>query len=86
MSNHVPSTTPVRRNRVANIDSDRLARRRQFLVNNIRQIARDADNRIDFVARVAELQAIEIALIQRGVLDRDDAHLTLRGRDGQSLV
>ena len=82
----VPVTTAVKRNRVGNVDTSRLNGRRGYLVDNLRTIARDAPNRIDFLGRVAELVAIEAELIRRGELDRADARTNLMRQDGTLLV
>ena len=65
----VPATTACKRNRVANIDTDRLTRRRDHLAPELLHNSRQFDHRIEFVARVAELVAIETELIGRGALD-----------------
>lgn len=64
----VPPTTAIKRSRVGNIDTDRLRSRRLFLVVLIKQYARMFDVRVEFVARVAELRAIEGELVARGEL------------------
>jgi len=86
MSNHVPDTVPVRRNRVGNIDDDRLNRRRNYLVSNLPRLGRECDNRCDFTARVCELAAIEVELVRRELLSRDDTHCLLVNREGEPLV
>jgi hypothetical protein len=67
----VPVHTPCKRSRVHNIDTDRLQRRRLFLAITIKQFARQFEARVEFVARVAELHAIECELVKRGLLAQD---------------
>jgi hypothetical protein len=63
----VPAATKVRFTRVANVDTDRLCRRLEFLRVNGPAMARAADARIEvrFIAR--ELLTIEAELARRGV-------------------
>lgn len=65
----VPAHVAVRRNRVSNIDTDRLRRRRYHLVLLLKQFTRMIEHRIDMVHRAAELVAIENELIARNELD-----------------
>lgn len=74
-SNEVPASTPIRRSKVRNIDTDRLSRRREFLRSLIKDRAGELENRIDFVWRAAELHAIETELESRGELP--DERITL---------
>lgn len=72
-----PATTSCKRNRVHNIDTDRLRRRREFLVIATKQYSRMYESRCDFVARVCELAAIERELVARGMLDTSKRVTTL---------
>ncbi len=63
-----PATTACKRNRVGNLDTDRLRVRRYFLALTIMQNARQFDQRIEFAARAAELVSIERELVTRGAL------------------
>lgn len=67
MTQFVPASTPVRRSRVGNIDTDRLSRRRGFVIELLADGA-NFEVRIEFAQRVAELAAIERELMQRGEL------------------
>lgn len=69
----VPPTAPVKRNRVANVDSIRLVRRRRYMIENLSTIA---DSRMEFAYRAYELQAIENALVTRGLLSPADRRTT----------
>lgn len=68
MSHTVPASTSIRRSRVGNIDTDRLERRRPFIIAQIENSNKEFDRRADFIARVAELVVIERELVARGVL------------------
>lgn len=71
----VPASTPIRRAKVKNIDTDRLSRRREFLRVLIKDQSATLENRIDFVWKAAELHAIESELERRGELP--DERITL---------
>lgn len=75
MTVSVPAETAIRRSRVGNIDTDRLTRRRDWLILLITERSHTLNQRIDFVARVAELAAIEREMLARGVLSHP--HLDL---------
>jgi len=77
MSQPVPVTTPVKRNRAQNIDTERLSARRIFLIDLLVNRSRELENRIDFVVRVAELSCIENVLNDRGVLAVADRTTTV---------
>ena len=62
----VPATVPVRRNRVQNIDTDRLMRRRDQVASDIRNSSNVYESRADFIMSAAELNAIENELERRG--------------------
>lgn len=64
MSQNVPATTPVKRNRVRNIDTARLLARQGCLVGLIR--ANGFDSRHAFAMRALELRAVEDELSARG--------------------
>lgn len=64
--NTVPATTSIKRNRAANVDTDRLVRRRAHLASTTTGVHHD--RRIDFVMRAAELHAIENALEDRHIV------------------
>lgn len=61
----VPPSTPVKRNRAHNIDTDRLRARRAYLILTLANGAHVYDSRIDFAYRAAELHAIENILVDR---------------------
>lgn len=63
----VPSTTRVRRSRVANIDTDRLMRRQAHIVGLADAGFRDARRRVEMVDLARELFAIENELDARAV-------------------
>ena len=75
----VPASTSIRRNRVGNIDTDRLSRRREFLRSLLKDQTHALENRIDFVWKAAELHAIENELERRGELP--DERITLRSKE-----
>lgn len=62
----VPASTRIRRSRAHNVDSDRLARRRAFLLVPGR--IGGVDSREELRARVVELAAVERELVARGLL------------------
>lgn len=67
----VPASTAIKRNRTKNIDADRLAARRRFLHVMLTTRSREFETRSEFVARAAELSAIEDELQRRGKLRLD---------------
>jgi hypothetical protein len=71
----VPSGTPVKRNRAANIDDDRLFRRRGFLRHLLANPSRFDGPRSEWAFRVGELVAIESVLCTRGKLSPDHRHV-----------
>lgn len=56
----------MRVSRIKNIDTDRLARRQQFLVGMMENANKHFENRRPFVEKAIELYAIENALEERG--------------------
>jgi hypothetical protein len=68
MSQHVPSSTPIKRSRAHNVDTDRLLRRRGFLVSMADDGFRSLGSRNLMVMRALELHAVENALDSRGVV------------------
>jgi hypothetical protein len=62
----IPDTTAIKRSKVGNIDTDRLARRQQRLDKDIRLSEAQFGTRIKFAYRMAELDAVEKELEQRG--------------------
>lgn len=69
----VADTVAVKRNRVGNVDSDRLRRRRARLVSDISDdTVTYAGGRLGFSMRAAELTVIESELERRGELARRD--------------
>lgn len=74
--NAVPPTTAVKRNRAHNVDTDRLAERRDFLLVHV--LPDFAGSRMDFAVRAYELQAIENVLEDRDWLAPSDRG-TVRG-------
>jgi hypothetical protein len=65
---NVPASTPIRRNRVHNIDTDRLIARREFLVTLCRHNSGTISTRHMFAMRAAELSAIETEMFDRGII------------------
>jgi hypothetical protein len=63
----VPANVAVKRNRVGNIDVDRLARRWAFLVGQVHFQSGDFRSRMDWAMRAAEMSAIQRELVRRGV-------------------
>ena len=78
----VPSSTPVRRSRVGNVDTDRLTRRRDYLVTvGLPGLLSGDCSRSDYSNRVGELTLIEDCLDDRGVVyTRRTMPKVLRGR------
>lgn len=70
----IPATTAIRRSRVANIDTDRLIRRRAQLRHDIANSNLVFDTRMDFAWRALEMRAIEDELVRRDALP--DARVT----------
>lgn len=69
MSQYVPATTSIRRSRARYMPTDRLFRRRAYLVRLIiLNGGRTLATRQDYAMRAAELWAIESALIDRNML------------------
>lgn len=64
----VPASTAVKRNRVGNVDSDRLSRRRLFLIDLLYMRSREIETRVEFAYRAVELHAVEAELLRRGDL------------------
>jgi hypothetical protein len=74
------NSTPVKRNRVGNVDTDRLLGRQGHLVVMLRHV--EQDNRHPHVMRAAELMAVEDELDRRGLVTvRRSARLSHRGRN-----
>jgi hypothetical protein len=68
----IPASTRVKRNRARAIDTDRLFRRRAWLISLlILNGGRTLATRHDFAMRAAELDAIERVLLSRGMLPRN---------------
>lgn len=63
----VPVTTSIKRNRVGNIDTDRLVARAAFVRHLVTVEARTFERRAEWAARVAELLAIEAELDRRNL-------------------
>lgn len=81
MTAFVHPSTPVRRNRAHNVDTDRLRNRRAFLI--IGMVNRVHDSRQDMAVRAYELQAIENVLVRRGAMpacERRTLHANDSGR------
>jgi hypothetical protein len=75
----VPATTPIKRNRAGNIDTDRLLRRRHFLIGLlIIDGGRSLATRMDFAMRAAEFTAINNVLVSRHVLPHDHMDIMVR--------
>lgn len=62
----VRSSVPIKRSKCGNMPTDRLYRRRGYLIYMIENNSSDFDNRINFVMRAAELRYIEDELERRG--------------------
>lgn len=72
----VPTTTPIKRNRVHNVDSGRLLRRHAFLLDMVMTHGGSMlPNRMDFVVRAAELHAIEREIVSRGITTSDQLQM-----------
>lgn len=68
----VPITTAIRRSRVSNIDSSRLARRHQHLLHTLfTEQGSSFMGRIPMAQRAAELMVIERELIARGLVSEN---------------
>lgn len=69
MSTTVPASTAIKRNRIKNIDTDRLVARQAYLVALFDGPTSDLpDRRVEYIARASELAAIEDHLDHRGVV------------------
>jgi hypothetical protein len=66
----VPDTTSIKSSRVGNIDTDRLTRRRAYLLRP--ETAREVDSREELRARTVELARIEQELVQRGEMPESE--------------
>lgn len=66
--NTVPAHKSIRRNRVRNVDTDRLRARRLYVATLMRDHSRAIESRHEYVMRAAELVAIERELVDRGAL------------------
>jgi hypothetical protein len=71
---NVPASTKIRFTRVAHIDTDRLIRRRDYIIATKSAFARAADARIELRQRARELFAIEGELVERDALALDECH------------
>jgi hypothetical protein len=76
----IPATTSIKYLRARNVDTDRLRRRRAYLLANKGYIAGEADARIVLRARARELHAVEDALVERGKLAVEATVLGRRAR------
>jgi len=65
MSNFVPASTRIKDKSIKNVDTDRLRRRRQYLIENRDFIAREADARIQLRVYARELFLINRELLRR---------------------
>lgn len=65
MNPPVPSSTRIRTRSIRNVDTDRLQRRRAFLLANRDRIAREADARIELRVFARELGLINRELVAR---------------------
>jgi hypothetical protein len=75
----VPASTAIRRSRAHNITTDRLFRRRAFLIDLlILNGGRTLATRMDFAMRAAELTAIDNVLLSRGMLPRNHAAIRVQ--------
>lgn len=63
----VTAETAIRRRSVVNVDTDRLVRRRAFLVAAMAVGRHTYDSRADFTVRAAELSTIEDEMVSRSV-------------------
>ena len=78
----IPADVKIRRNRVQNVDTDRLQRRRVFLIDLVViNAGRTLPNRNAFVMKAAELMSIENELIARGFLPRNVADIRVQSID-----
>ena len=64
---HISHLTAVKRNRAGNVNTDRLIRRWAFLVGQVHLHSDTFTTRHNWVVRVAEMQAIQRVLLDRGV-------------------
>lgn len=65
MQQEVPASTRIKDKSIRNVDTDRLCRRRQFLIDNRDFIAREADARIQLRVYARELFLINRELLRR---------------------
>ena len=65
MQQEVPASTRIKDKSIRNVDTDRLCRRRQFLIDNRDFIAREADSRIQLRVYARELFLINRELLRR---------------------
>lgn len=82
----VPMSVAIRRSRVANIDSSRLARRHQHLMDIL--IVNGADSivgRINMAQRAAEMMVIEREMIARGLVSERQIRMMRNHAAGRSL-
>jgi hypothetical protein len=82
----VPSTTAIRRNRVANVDSSRLCRRHQHLLDVFfTNGASGFSGRIPMAQRAAELMVIENELMDRGFLSNRQIYMMRYHAESRSV-
>ncbi|HUW00775.1 MAG TPA: hypothetical protein VMW08_00345 [Acidimicrobiales bacterium] len=75
MSNHdrhdlqlgVPASSPIRLSRIDNIDSDRIVRRLDWLLDNRAQLAYDCDSRNQLGHLARQIIGLQRALRDRGI-------------------
>lgn len=82
----VPMSVAIRRSRVANIDSSRLARRHQHLMDIL--IVNGADSivgRINMAQRAAEMMVIEREMVARGLVSERQIRMMRHHAAGRSL-
>ena len=65
MQQEVPASTRIKDKSIGNVDTDRLRRRRQYLIENRDFIAREADARIQLRVYARELFLINRELLRR---------------------
>jgi hypothetical protein len=65
MQQEVPASTRIKDKSIRNVDTDRLCRRRDFLIANRDRIARESDSRIQLRVYARELYLINQELLRR---------------------
>jgi hypothetical protein len=76
----VPASKSIKRNRAHNVDTDRLLRRQEFLVNMIKNSNSFFEARYDFAVKALELHAIENVLEDRQAISTRN---TVRQQESQ---